>query len=124
MDMGKGGRDVTDGVMKVFETLGEKIMQLESTDRWKEGQKQELQKQLDIEKDKVRRFNEENSRLGKLLSEANEKIAKYESMVFLSGDGTEVRFVDMKECQTTEELVEEINRSVARGYARGAEIKK
>ena len=34
MDTERGGRDVTDGLLKVLEVLGDKIIQCESSEKW------------------------------------------------------------------------------------------
>lgn len=110
---------MTDGMTKVLETLGEKIAQCESNERWAQQQKQETQKRLNDEIDENCRLNVENSDLKQQLFDANKKIAKYEGIVFIANDGKEIKVVDLSEIQTLGELISEVNKSAGYGVAPG-----
>ncbi len=113
----EGGRGVTDGLLKVLETLGDKIIQVEGFERWANQQKQDAQKQLNTEIDNNCRLNVENGDLRKQLFDANDKITKYEGMVFIAGDGKEIKLVELPEIQTLDELIREVNKATERGVA-------
>lgn len=118
-DMARGGKDVTDGLTKVLEVLGDKINQCESSERWVASQKSDLEKQYNKVLEENRQLHIEVDDLRQQCFEANEKVREYESMMAVTNDGKVVRIVDLPEMNTSEELVDALSASLDHGNTPG-----
>ena len=110
---------MTDGLTKVFEVLGEKIAQCESSEKWTLERKNQAERELNKALAENNLLHTEVSDLKQQCFEANEKVREYESMMAVTNDGKVVRIVDLPEMNTPEELVDALSASLDRGKAPG-----
>ena len=109
--------EMSDGMVKVLEVLGERVQAAENMERWTRKQKEDAEKKLAGVNERNRQLNIEVSDLKEQLSEANEKIREYESAVIIDNDGNLVRIKDLPEIEVPESLEKEIQESLSRGKA-------
>ena len=117
MDTERGGRGVTDGLLKVFEVLGDKIIQCESSEKWTLERKKEAERELNKVLEENRQLHIEVSDLKQQCFDANEKLRDYERTIIIDENGTPMFIKDMPEIPLTPELEKEIQESLDRGRA-------
>ena len=118
-DTARGGRGVIDGLTKVFEVLGEKIAQCESSEKWTLERKRDVERDYNKALEENRQLHIEVADLKQQCFEANEKLRNYERTIIIDEDGKPMFIKDMPEIPLSPEIEREIQESLDRGKAPG-----
>lgn len=108
---------MTDGLLKVLEVLGDKIIQCESSEKWTLERKKEAERELNKALEESRQLHIEVSDLKQQCFDANEKIREYERTVIIDYDGKLLHIKDLPEIEISCELEKEIQASLDRGVS-------
>lgn len=110
---------LSDGMAKVLEVLGARILSLENSESWARRDAETARKDRDASYTRNHELSVEVADLKKQLAEANEKIHEYEEAVIIDKDGKLVKFKDLFEIEIPGEFEQEIRASLDRGKAPG-----